>query len=274
MKLAINYSLPAAALYSQGVIQIDYFKCPDWPDLISQAQTLCPVAVHFTLEAGSGRLHSTDWALVSRLLSETNTPYVNLHLDPLQKYYPAIPMDAPEPAQERLVIDRLLEDVWAAVERFGAERVILENVTYYGVDGSTMRPATLPEVIRRIIQETGAYLLLDIPHARIASHYLGMDEYEYIHQLPTECIREMHFTGLHYLEGRLQDHLSILKSDWPILDWAFERISSGDWPHPWLLAFEYGGVGQKFAWRSDPKVITEQVPILAEKIAKLNSRMK
>jgi uncharacterized protein len=269
MNLAINYSRPAAELVkanSDGVsrIQIDYFKCPDWPHLIAEARPLRPVAVHFTLSAGSGRLHTTDWELVERLAAETGTPYINLHLDPIPEDYPGMPADTPEPAQEKLVIENLMSDVWAVVERFGPERVIAENVTYYGVKGGNMRPAAEPAVIRRILEETGCGLLLDIAHARIAAYHLGRGECAYMKSLPVDRIRELHFAGIHHLTGGMRDHLSVLDTDWPVLEWVLERIREGAWAQPWLLAFEYGGVGKKFAWRCDPEVIAAQVPRLYE----------
>ena len=235
---------------------------------------LKPVAVHFTLNAGSGRLHETEWELVERLMQQTGTPYVNLHIDPLQKDFPGIPLDTTDPAHVELVAERLVQDVGAVVEHFGAEKVIAENVTYYGPDDpkiatydKTLRPGVLPEVINRLLDETGCGLLLDIPHARIASHYLGMDEREYLASLPVDRIKEMHVTGLHTLEdGYLQDHLPMLESDWPSLDWVLERIHSGEWAKPWMLSFEYGGVGKKFEWRSDPQVIAAQVPQLAQRL--------
>lgn len=60
MKLAVNYSTQAAVLLRQSRIQIDYFKCPDWPDLIQEAKKHAPVAVHFNLTAGHGRLGKTN----------------------------------------------------------------------------------------------------------------------------------------------------------------------------------------------------------------------
>ncbi|OGO42157.1 MAG: hypothetical protein A2W36_05305 [Chloroflexi bacterium RBG_16_58_14] len=274
MELAINYSPAAAKLVKKKDLPIDRFKCPDWPWMVEEALRLKPVAVHFTLSAGSGKLHETDWELVGRLMEQTGTPYVNMHIDPLQKDFPGIPLDTRDPAHVQLVTERLVQDVGAAFERFGADKMIAENVTYYGPDNpkisthdKTLRPGVLPEVIRTLLDETGCGLLLDIPHARIAAHYLGVNEREYFASLPVERIKEMHVTGLHTLEnGYLQDHLAMLESDWPSLDWVLERIHSGEWATSWLLAFEYGGVGKKFEWRSDPQVIAAQVPQLAQRL--------
>jgi uncharacterized protein (UPF0276 family) len=266
MDFSINYSTQAAALLTEGRIQIDRFKCPDWPDLIAEASRYCPVAVHFELKAGSGVLTDTSWKRVDLLLSETATPYVNLHLDPVLKDFPGFPVDTPEKNQFEQVVKRLIEDVQAVVSYFGAERVIAENVPYRGEAGRVLRPGVEPAVIRQVLDETGCGLLLDISHARIAAHHLGLDEQEYMAQLPVDRLRELHFTGLHNLNGRLQDHLEALQEDWPILDWVMERIRTGEWARPWMLAFEYGGVGDKFAWRSDQQIMAAQIPILYSKV--------
>jgi uncharacterized protein (UPF0276 family) len=264
MKFAINYSTQAARLVAQNDINIDRFKCPDWPDLVMEASRLRPVAVHFTLKAGSGNIYKTDWGLVERLLLQTGTDYVNLHLAPERSDFPGIPVEAG--AEERqLVIERMIADVRSAVGHFGAERVIVENVPYRGSEGSVLRPGVEPGAISEVIAETGCGLLLDISHARIAARHLGMDERAYMATLPVDCLRELHFTGLHNVDGYWQDHLPVLEEDWPMLDWVLGRVRRGEWALPTMLAFEYGGVGEKFAWRSDATVIAEQAPLLYQR---------
>ncbi len=260
MKFAINYSTQAAELLSEGKIEIDRFKTPNWPNLVKEAGNFCPVAVHFGLQAGSGQLKNSDWGPVERLLTETGTPYVNLHLSPKNEDYPGFPIETLNPDQFQQVVDNLIEDVRAVVKQFGPERVIAENVPYRGEAGKVLRPAAEPGVIRQILDATGCGLLMDISHARITAHHLAVDAQSYITQLPVERLKELHFTGLHPLDGRLQDHLSILDTDWPFLEWVMEQIRKGEWAHPWMLALEYGGVGEKFAWRSDKTVIEQQVP--------------
>jgi hypothetical protein len=60
------------------------------------------------------------------------------------------------------------------------------------------------------------------------------------------------------------DHVWITGEDWFWLEWVLKHIRSVEWSHPRLQAFEYGGVGEPFEWRSDPQVRLEQVPRLAE----------
>ncbi len=270
MKFAINYSHPAAALLAAGRINLDYFKVPNWPHLIAEAREYCPLAVHFDLDAGSGQLaEKTDWELVERLLNMTGTPHVNLHLDPSAEFYPGMRIDEPEPAQFAEVVERMLADVWAAVKRFGPGHVIIENVPYRGAEGQTMRPAAEPAIISRVIEETGCGLLFDIQHARIAAHYLGIPELDYIQALPMANLRELHFAGLHVIDGKLVDHLPVLAGDWEVLAWVLEQIRDKKWNHPWMLAFEYGGVGGPFTWRTDGQVMEEQVPKLYEMVKEI-----
>ena len=68
-----------------------------------------------------------------------------------------------------------------------------------------MRPACLPEVVRRVIEETGCGLLLDLSHTRLAAQELGMDARDYISALPVERIHEIHVTGIQRFEGRWMD---------------------------------------------------------------------
>ncbi len=272
MHLAINYSPAAARLVRSGQIDIDYFKVPNWHWIINEASQLKPVAVHFTLDAGNDSLGQVDWEIVQQQARSTGTPFINLHLDARHNYYPNFAVDTTEPTEVNTVFKIILSDVMRAIEHFGSERVIIENSPYQGLEGNTMHLCVEPGLITRVVKETGCGLLLDISHAIITAKFLGIDPKDYISQLPVEQVKEMHFAGIHRegSTGRLADHLSIQEDDWHWLDWVLSCIRSGEWNSPWLLAFEYGGVGETFEWRSNPEVIAAQVPDLYEHIKVLN----
>lgn len=273
MFLALNYSSQAAQLVESGEIKIDFFKTPDWEWLIRQASTIQPVAVHFTLEAGNGSINQIDWNQVDCLSQLTGTPFINVHLDPRQLHYPEIPVHTRAAADIERVYDVMLTDVMQLADHFGPGKIIVENSPYRGVPGNTMRICVEPEIITRLIDETGCGFLLDICHAIISSRHIGMDTYEYFLQLPTHKIQELHFAGIHHLKGQWIDHLSILKADWRWLDWVFTRIQTREWSQPWLLAFEYGGIGPAFEWRCNPVVIAKQVPMLYQRVCDLNASL-
>jgi uncharacterized protein (UPF0276 family) len=261
MLFAINYSLQAAKLCAEGRLEVDRFKCPDWPDMIDEAQELRAVAVHFTLKVGRSKTKKTNWEKIARLLDQTGTLYVNVHLEGRPEDFASvsdsIPIDTVDPAHRQQVLEQTLEDLWPVVKRFGAGRVIVENGPYRPT-GNLLRPAVETEFISQVVEETGCGLLLDISHAIISAHHLGLSAQEYMARLPVHRLSELHFAGVHNLDGWLQDHLPALPADWEVLDWVLQRVRSGAWPHPWLLAFEYGGIGEKFAPRSEASVIEAQ----------------
>jgi uncharacterized protein (UPF0276 family) len=268
MKLALNYSPQAAELLIGHRIKIDLFKCPnDWPELITTARSLCPVYVHFALSVGSGRFGSSSgWDTIQELLAETNTPYVNLHVESRVSDFPSMPMN-PHGSQRVEVIDALLRDVAEAVSHFGSDRVIVENVPYRGNDGKFLRTAVEPEVLQRIVEETACGLLLDLPHARITSLELGINEREYLSQFPVHQLRELHTTGVQHDGQRLRDHMPMTDGDRSLLDWAIAHIHTGHWATPWAVTLEYGGVGPLFAARSDASVLEEEVPRLSRLVS-------
>jgi uncharacterized protein (UPF0276 family) len=289
MRFAVNYSRAAADLLRKGKIQIDYFKCPAWPDLVTMVQENHPTFVHFPLKVGSdiGDAVDTetgqpaDWGQVEALLSGTDTLLVNLHLAPNSQDYPGIPVDTVDPDHMEMLTERLIRDVRAVVERFGSERVVVENDHHSR--GRNLRPAFLPEVIGRVIAETGCGLLLDVSHARLAARHLGMGACQYLSALPTERTREIHVTGIQPFEGQwveaahragidpdvirrftghLVDHLPMTEEDWKFFAWAMAQVRSGAWGRPWVVTFEYGGVSWIYEAVTDAAVLREQVPRL------------
>ena len=101
MKLAVNYSYPAADLLCDEQIRIDYFKCPAWLDLVATVREIHPIYVHFPLRVGTGigdaidaeTSQPADWGKVETLLVQSDTSFVNVHLTPTTQDYPDIPVD-------------------------------------------------------------------------------------------------------------------------------------------------------------------------------------
>lgn len=289
MTLAVNYSRAAENLLDQGYITFDCFKCPAWPDLVETVRRIHPVYVHFPLVVGRGSGDAIDtetrraagWSAIETLLERTGTRFVNLHLAPTRHDHPDIPIESEATEHVELLTASLLRDVRAVVERFGAERVIVESI--YDDGGTYPRPAYRPDVIRRVVAETGCGFLLDISHARLAASHLGMGAWAYIDALPVERIREIHLTGIQRfderwvgrlrranvdarmigrLAGRRLDHLPLTAEDWTFAERALERVRSGAWGEPLIVALEYGGVGAPWEVLTDPEVLREQVPRL------------
>lgn len=287
MDFAVHYSVPAAALLDAGAIAVDRFKCPAWPDLVTQVQSRYPLYIHFPLRVGRGTgaidtetQRSPNWDIIDRLLAQTGTPFVNVHLEPMVHEHPGIAIDTGDPAHVEALTDALIRDVCDVVARYGAERVIAENVPN---GHETPQIAFTPAVIRRVVEETGCGFLFDLSHARRAARALGMDVEAYIALLPITRTREIHITGIQMFDahwarlledagidasviahfaGRWQDHLPFTEADWTFAAWAMDQVHRGAWGDPWVVALEYGGVGRLWETMTDAEILRTQVPRL------------
>ena len=263
MKFAINYSPQAEKLWREGRIQVDLFKCPDWPDLVEKVAGIHHLYVHFSLRAGGGDLDASDLAWAREWLESTETRLINTHFWARKSEYPA-----DEPPTVEAIIERAVRDVEALGERFGVERVVIENVPHptRALHDDLLTEVADPAVISEVTRRAGCGLLLDIAHAIRACEGTGRGDIRaYLDAMPVNALRELHVVGIlpeADENGIRRDHFAMTDADWEIAQWAVEQIGLGRWRAPDTLAFEYGGIGEKFAWRSDETVIAAQAPRL------------
>ena len=263
MQFAINYSPQALQLWRDGKIQVDLFKCPDWPDLVSEVGQLHKLYVHMSLIVGLGKLPDADMDALERWLDTNETRVVNTHFVALRSAF------APgETITKETVIARAVNELEPLCQRFGPERVVIENVPYptRAAYGDELPESVDPAVISAVVERTGCGLLLDLAHAIRACEGLGCPDLRgYVEALPLHALRELHVAGTLPQPDELgirQDHFAMTDADWDVVEWAIGRIRSGAWRHPATMAFEYGGVGELFAHRSDAAVIEAQAPRL------------
>ncbi|MDX2163075.1 MAG: DUF692 family protein [bacterium] len=282
MEFSVNWSPQARDLLRAGKIQIDRWKVTDWDSMIADARVDAPVYVHFPLVLGQNRLMNTDWERVETLLRETSTPHVNVHLEPWRTVLGDLPHEE--------VMDLCIREAQEVVRRFGGEYVVLENIPYRREQAARKFASTVTaEAVTRVIEEAGCRLLLDTGHARITADALGLDVHDYIRALPLARLREVHQVGVitftqaiydsarahagfeeyyaryesEYQFGILMDHFGMeSETDWSLFGWLLEQIQHGIAAAPRLIAFEYGGTGGPFSWRSDPAVLARDVPRL------------
>ena len=263
MKFAINYSPQAEKLWREGKIHVDLFKCPDWPDLVEQVSQIHKVYVHCGLFAGHEHQTQAGFSQLRKWLDTTDTLVINAHLAALKSDFPTghdISVEA--------VIERAVQDVERLAARFGIERIVVENLAYpieFWIDD--MLPEMVdPAVVSEVVGRTGCGLLLDTAHAIRACEGTGRDDVKaYLNAMPMQALRELHIVGIlpePDEHGIRHDHFAMTEADWAMAEWAVEQIRLGRWNKPDTLAFEYGGVGERFEWRSDEAVIAEQAPRL------------
>jgi uncharacterized protein len=259
MRFALNYSPQASALLTENRIEIDLYKCPDWPDMVAVAQTQRPAYIHFPIVVGRNLVQLLDLEAIEGWLARTDTLVVNAHFSPRATVLPAgIDRDG--------VVDYGVRELEILTRAFGPERVILENVpyTHYETERQILRDGVDASVIRDVILGAGCGLLLDVSHAKLTCENIGWDFQTYLDTLPTDRLRELHITGIgvHPVKQEREDHLPLQDEDWARVEDVMGRIERGEWARPQTVALEYGGTGPMFEWRSDADVIATQVPRL------------
>jgi hypothetical protein len=260
--------------------------------LIADASEVLPVYVHLPLEIGWGRgipleverKQPVDLEWLADMLSATGTQLINTHFQPPKDAFPEIPIHSIDARYFQPVLDAALRDLEPLIKRFGEQRVTVENCIG---DFGKLRLSSLPEVLQRLLEACDCGFLYDQSHARLAASRLGMEERAYSTALPMQRMREMHITGIQVIEGawlaRIQaagdkdgvasryagqalDHFPMLEADWVELAWAVDQIRCGAWQEPWVVAYEYGGVGGFFEAITDRDILVEQVPRMREAI--------
>ncbi|MCY4466971.1 MAG: DUF692 family protein [Chloroflexi bacterium] len=263
MQFAINYSPQALQLWREGLIHVDLFKCPDWPDLVAEVSHYHPLYVHCSLIVGLGQLADVDMEALARWLDTGETRVINTHLGVLRSDF------APGQVITReAVITRIVRELEPLCERFGPERIVVENLAYptrFWWDDQ-LPESVDPAVITAITEVSGCGLLLDLAHAIRACEGTGRCDIQgYLDAMPVHRLRELHIVGLLPERDELdirEDHFGMTKSDWAIAEYALGQIRAGKWRRPERMAFEYGGIGERFDFRSDPAIMAAQAPRL------------
>ncbi len=259
MKLAVNYSAPLIRLIEQGLVQVDLIKCPDWDGMLQEAKPYGPITIHYDLEVGLGHTFSADLDRIERLKAATGTPYINTHLVTRKNHHP----NNPDEIREINVLWR--DELQVMIDKFGGRSIALEHYPFTP-DNPNIATAADSTIFSNVIRDVDCMLLLDLAHARITANTLNIDVKDYIESLPLDRLVEVHITGIKKHGGILTDHFELSKEDWAVFEWALMEIREGKWPTPRIIAFEYGGVGSTFSWRTDQDVLKYQVPRLYEMV--------
>ncbi len=255
MRFAVNYSTKLAELVKIGKVDIDLFKCPEWEGLLKAAAAVKPVYLHLDITLGRGDVQKLDFDKLRKMLAETATPHVNCHLSATAD------LKLGNRTDRNSLLKQWVKEIEVLKCEFAGYPIISENLPFEPPIPE-YHLASDAELISSAIIETDTGLLLDISHARISANTLELGYKEYIEKLPLDRLHEFHITGVRRYHGFLEDHFEMQPEDWASTEWAAEQIRSGAWREPEIVAFEYGGVGEWFSWRTDTLALEEQVPRL------------
>jgi hypothetical protein len=255
MRFAVNYSVPLENLIKAGSLTTDLIKCPEWPNIIHFGQKLGACYTHDEIALGNGSLEILDFSNIRTGLEITQTPHLNCHL------WGTFPNYSDTPRDHQLQLDIWLRDIETLRHNVPGYEIICENLP-----AKPSMPAwevsRYPNLLAEFILKSDAGLLLDLSHARISAMNYGLDYQSYIAALPTNRLAELHVTGIKSYNAYPEDHFEMQDADWEPTVWAAEQIRSQAWNAPRIVAFEYGGVGDIFSWRTDSRHLLEQVPRL------------
>lgn len=239
LQLTANYSDALANLIRSGDAPIDGIEAGPWftPQQISRFQQELP-GWKFNFHAGSfiWRLRFLPGALdrLRAYHSCTQSPWISVHIEllPLHVYLLStrygLNLNPPDIAHSKRKFAHLL----GKLKGLDGLPLILENLS--SLPDEKYHYAADPHVITEILERTGSGLLLDIPHARLAANFQGIDVRGYLEKLPLERTVQIHVSGIREQNGYLRDaHESLQDDDYAILRWVLGKCK------PRVVTLEY-----------------------------------
>lgn len=220
----IDALLASGEIGPGGAVDVDCLKAAEWMDggQLAAVRAQRPVLLH--LDAGAIWPWSRRWAVgLAAWAERAGTPWLSVHLD-LGWTFLAYRWPGPPLIPRALALPWALRSV-RRLQAVGSVPIAVENIPRW----TRSRPAYTadPAFISRVVAETGCGLLLDLGHARIAAHFEGEPEHDYLARLPLDRVVEIHVSGPRpgpYPDGRLVDaHQPMLEVDYALLAWVLDR---------------------------------------------------
>ena len=185
--------------------------------------------------------------------------WVSIHLSlvpawvvfPALKFGLRLPLPDPDRMEKHFIrrIKRLKETLTLPI--------LLENMPVNTVLNNLVESE--PDMIRRVLRETGVALLLDLAHARVAADFRNMPVEDYLTQLPLEKVRQVHLSGVRALEGKAYDaHETLVEDDYRLLSWALDRTQ------PAVVTLEY--------FKNDQEALREMLSRLNQLLDAFNGK--
>jgi uncharacterized protein len=258
ISLAANGYSDLFALLEQGDVPVDYIKCPLSPNSrqeVTRARQHRPVVLHCWGPPGYSvtRPHIPEPELLTELAHSSRTPFLSVHLD----YHPAVDGEM----QREVLLKHIRREV-ATLKRLSGKEVLLENVPWYPWQDRP-RWSTDPDFITEAVTGSGALLLVDTAHARVAAWHRGEAVEDYLLALPLASVWEVHVSGPRMAEEGLRDrHMALTEEDYTLL--TFVRTHA---THVRLVTLEYAGRRERTAHYNEP----DGQERLAEQLARLNA---
>ena len=103
--------------------------------------------------------------------------------------------------------------------------VALENLNYFPT--SAYSHVCEPDFFSEVIRENDVYWILDIAHAMISAHNLGIDWQEYFLRMPIDRVKEIHLSAHGKINGKWRDlHLRPNELTYEILQFVQKNLKN------------------------------------------------
>lgn len=112
----------------------------------------------------------------------------------------------------------------ARLKRWLPVPLILKNLDYH--PASAYEYVCEPLFITAVLDAVDCGFLLDVAHARVSAHNLGIDQERYFRSLPLFRVREVHVSGPRLRDGAMTDaHEPLQDEDWEALAFVLARTT-------------------------------------------------
>ena len=236
--LTVNYSEPLVSLVKEDFDCFDGIEIGPWfhPEQIAgfrQEFSGMPFYFHASSVMTTMKRDRRFAGRLKEYLACTESPWLSYHIELLPLYIfrlSHLGLRFPPPETEK--ITRQFIDTLEHVKEIAGLPIVLENL--HSIQGKRYDYAASPELISRIVHETGSAFLLDIAHARVAAGYQGVEVRSYIERLPLDRLVQVHVSGVRVRHGRLHDaHESMGEEDDQLLEWVLGMSA------PQVVTLEY-----------------------------------
>lgn len=227
--LTVNYSPALADLLKKGSLAIDGVEVGSWytPEQVRSFRRSLP-DLPFTYHAGSLatglQTQKMSLPLLGEYLAATGSPWLSFHIELLPVYIymlgNRLGIHLPPPKTQN-ALQQFLE-LFGSIRSAVRVPLLLENLM--SLRQAKYHYAADPQMIRAIIERTGAGFLLDIAHARIAAAYREQHVHAYIESLPLDKVEQIHASGARRKNGLLYDaHEPLQEEEYQLLEWVLQR---------------------------------------------------
>lgn len=228
-QLAAVYSQPLMALLAEGKAPVDWIVvCPWHTEVqIRQARLHCPLLLHnmpapFALNQPDP-FDEVIMAQAEKWLALTDPPWFSMDFGSGVTAFEYDGQVAPRlEAQPRSQVYLNTCRNAIRLKRWLPVPLILENLDYHPRSASEY--ACEPLFITAVLDAVDCGFLLDVAHARVSAHNLGIDQERYFRSLPLFRVREVHVSGPRLRDGAMADaHEPLQGEDWEALAFVLAR---------------------------------------------------